>query len=370
MSKLEQEQEQLNELDSQSEFYLELYDVLTRDKTKISMSDWYQFVINNKKKYLEYSILSLKNSLEAIDRKKDKKILKILKDEDFRLYTEALTKQLLKESDANEQILKKSIENEKKSTLEKISEVLSLNKQQEIIIKKARQLEQKIFNLEEEIEDNKEIIKKQSDNLKENIWLKDKNIFLKNKQEELIKLWRQFNELVLEWKKLNILLNVNNWRWEVKFNSIAIDATNNFSVITPSKSFPQSFETWDSATIIKTWDSSKISKFQFKEIQDSDESKVNQSNKQKTFEDMLEHIKELELENDQLLFEKQEKADFETVIENLKKEHQEELDEIKKTLETVLEKKDRELQNAVQAAISKVHQQHTKKLFETIKKED
>lgn len=361
------EEQQLNELDSQSEFYLELYDILTRDKTKISMSDWYKFVFDNKEKFKQYSILSLKSTLKTIDPKKYKDVLKKFENEDFLIYIEAITKQLFKDTSTT---LQKTIENEKKSTLEKVDEILSLNKQQEILIKKARQLEQTIFNLEEEIQENKEIIKKQSDNLKENIWIKEENISLKKKQEELIKLWRQFNKLVLEWKKLNILLDVNNWKWEVKFNSVAIDATNNFSVITPNYSFPQSYETWTPATIIKAWDSTKITKFQLKEIQDSDDSKVNQANKQDTFEEMLEHIRKLEIENAQLLSEKQEITDFETVIENLKKDHQDELDEINETLKKVLTQKDKEIQNAVLTAISRVHQQHTNKLFQIIKKEE
>jgi DNA-binding ferritin-like protein len=85
---------------------------------------------------------------------------------------------------------------------------------------------------------------------------------------------------------------------------------------------------------------------------------------------MLDHIKKLEIENAQLLSEKQEITDFETVIENLKKDHQDELDEINETLKIVLTQKDKEIQSAVLSAISRVHQQHTNKIFQTIKKEE
>jgi hypothetical protein len=79
---------------------------------------------------------------------------------------QAITLQLLKDTKESHV---EEIKNERQTTKAKVEEVLSLTKQQEIIIKKAKELELTINLLQTEIEDYRTVTKYQSDNLVKNI---------------------------------------------------------------------------------------------------------------------------------------------------------------------------------------------------------
>ncbi len=260
------EEQELESLDMQSDFYIKLHEILTWDKSKISMTDWYDFVIKNKSIYEQYSLLTLISTFETSDSKKYKEVLKLLNDSKFLTYIQAITMQIVKD---NKLEYSQTINSERQSYKKKVDEVISLTTQQEIIVKKARQLEESIWILEIEIDEYKVIAKKQSKNLEQNIFTIEK---LTEKEDLLKQALEQSHNLIKEAKKLWIFVEVNNSRWELRLNSTAVDATSNQTIHSykPKESLGR-FES-TSSKIIKSWDKTIVEPFTLKEIPDTKKS--------------------------------------------------------------------------------------------------
>jgi len=283
------ETQQLETLEIQSQFYIELNKILTADKSKISMTDWYNFVVKNKEIFEKYSILTLISEFETIDKRKYKQVIKLLKNPDFIMYIQAITMQIVKD---NKFEYSQTISQERESYKKKVDEVISLTTQQEIIIKKAKQLETSISNLKAEIQEYRLLIKRQSNNIEENIKLIDE---LSEKENLLVKALRQSHSLVKEGKKLWIFVEVANSKWELRLNSTAVNATKKQTILSyKEKEFSPIIEERSSSKVIKAWDDKEIERFELKDIDETKEEKIEEEFNVEAIRDMLKEIQQKE----------------------------------------------------------------------------
>lgn len=223
--------------------------------------------------------------------------------------------------------------NEKEKTKQKIDEIIlwyknkidsiidEWNNNEQELKNEKETLKQEIDKKNKEILEQRVIIEKQSDNLKNQIISEEKlNLLIEKYIWNIGKLKKEKQELVYQNKKLEEHLE--------KLTTFPIKESDENN----------DRKTEDNSSKIIKAGTIKIERYEYWKIERSDtdnNSTYIESNNEgwKIFEKMLQNIKELEIENQQLLEQKQEEKDFEQIIKNQKKEYEEKIKKLEDELQ-------------------------------------